>query len=495
MASIFRDILMDDMDDPPETDWQTGKALPERLVYMLTNEVLADVKFIVGSDHTEVKAHKNIIASASPVFFAMFAGPLAEQTEVAVPDIEADIFKQMLRLINADTFSLNEENVYGLLYCADKYLIQSMKNACVRFLHSLIDLNRVWNVLQTAIDFSLDDLKLECLQYISRDTIRCLGSSQFQNLGKECFSEVIRYERLSCKEELVYESSINWAANQCRKQNIAENDENIRSVLGDVIFAIRFPLMDVEYFARNITVKNILTKDEILSVFQSIHTKAEGLFSSEKRKQTMRLLRNISHADGSVEMIQRCMDNSENLFAAADIYCKTSDINLHGVIVYVPPSRTIQTKVSLRLKRSIKQEDIDIDYLHYRPRGYQDYGDNLMNQHGGDDLSNVENFTIAQDIDTHNVPFERQYTLKRNVWYRIEATVIFKPQWGNFSNRNRIKNSMNRFSSAHTTSSETCQVENVTHGNTSIVFRHIIGRDPGQPLIHTLISGLMISEV
>lgn len=88
---------MDDMDDPPETDWQTGKALPERLVYMLTNEVLADVKFIVGSDHTEVKAHKNIVASASPVFFAMFAGPLAEQTEVAVPDIEADIFKQMLR--------------------------------------------------------------------------------------------------------------------------------------------------------------------------------------------------------------------------------------------------------------------------------------------------------------------------------------------------------------------------------------------------------------
>lgn len=493
MASIFRDILMDDMDDPPDTDWQTGKSLPERLVYMLTNEMLADVNFIVGSDNIEVKAHKNIVASASPVFFAMFAGPLVEQSEVPVPDIEVDIFKQMLRLIYADKFSLNEENVYGLLYCADKYLIQSMKNACVRFLHSMIDLNRVWNVLQTSIDFSLDDLKIECLQYISRDTIRCLGSSQFQSLAKECFSEVIRYERLSCKEELVYECSINWAANQCRKQNIPENDENIRSVLGDVIFAIRFPLMDVEYFAKNITVKNILSKDELLSVFQSIHTKSEGLFSFEKRKQTMRLLRNISHADGSVEMIKQYMDNAEQLFAATDIYCKTLDINLHGVIVFVPPSRTIQTKVSLRLKRS--QDDIDVDYLHYRPRGYQEYGDNIMSIEG-DNLSCVENFSIAQDLDTHNVPLETQYRLRRNVWYTIEATITFNkapPQWGNFSNRNRMKKGVNRISPAYT--SDTCRVENVTIGNTSVVFRHIIGRDPGHPLIHTLISGLMVSEV
>ena len=49
------------------------------------------VTFIVGAEHEEVHAHKFVLISHSPVFHAMFEGPLAEKGKVefvcAVPYI------------------------------------------------------------------------------------------------------------------------------------------------------------------------------------------------------------------------------------------------------------------------------------------------------------------------------------------------------------------------------------------------------------------------
>ena len=65
--------------------------------YMLVNQINCDVTFIVGSEHEEVHAHKLILISRSPVFHAMFEGPLAEKGEVEMPDVERDTFLVFLR--------------------------------------------------------------------------------------------------------------------------------------------------------------------------------------------------------------------------------------------------------------------------------------------------------------------------------------------------------------------------------------------------------------
>jgi hypothetical protein len=38
-----------------------------------------------------------MLASASPVMYCMFHGPMAETGDVSIPDIEANIFKDMLK--------------------------------------------------------------------------------------------------------------------------------------------------------------------------------------------------------------------------------------------------------------------------------------------------------------------------------------------------------------------------------------------------------------
>jgi hypothetical protein len=78
-------------------DWQFGKTLPDRINYMLQNRLMCDVTFYVGTNRTAINAHTFMLASASPVFYSMFDGPMAETGDVSIPDIEANIFKDILK--------------------------------------------------------------------------------------------------------------------------------------------------------------------------------------------------------------------------------------------------------------------------------------------------------------------------------------------------------------------------------------------------------------
>ena len=78
-------------------EWQFGKTLPNRINYMLQNQLMCDVTFHVGANRTPIKAHKFMLASASPVFYSMLDGPMAEPDDVSIPDIEANIFKDILK--------------------------------------------------------------------------------------------------------------------------------------------------------------------------------------------------------------------------------------------------------------------------------------------------------------------------------------------------------------------------------------------------------------
>ena len=81
-----------------EESWQCKRSFEETNWHMLQDEKLCDVTFLVGSSKKEVKAHKFILASRSPVFFAMFCGSLPETSEtIEVPDIEPFIFRDLLR--------------------------------------------------------------------------------------------------------------------------------------------------------------------------------------------------------------------------------------------------------------------------------------------------------------------------------------------------------------------------------------------------------------
>ena len=86
-----------------EKDWQVNKSLKERNCHILETEDMADVVFMVGSekDQKRIAAHKVVLGSASPVFYSMLFGNLANNNKdiIEIPDVDPDSFMHMLRLV------------------------------------------------------------------------------------------------------------------------------------------------------------------------------------------------------------------------------------------------------------------------------------------------------------------------------------------------------------------------------------------------------------
>jgi len=186
------------------------------------------------------------------------------------------------------------------MYGSEKYMLHVIKDKCSHYLQSSLDEERACLVLQTAHDFHLDDLRTNALKFILNIGEPCLESKSFLSLSPECLRLVIESDDLKCKEEIIYQKIIEWSTKRCHDQNLTVNDENIRQVLGDLLYLVRFPIMEPKYFTENVSKKSLLTLDEIVKVYQSLDDKEIGVFPTKWR--------NIEHTEHMVCL--RCDTNN-----------------------------------------------------------------------------------------------------------------------------------------------------------------------------------------
>ncbi|KAH3791323.1 hypothetical protein DPMN_144806 [Dreissena polymorpha] len=66
---------------------------------LLEKQILYDMTLSSGNGCQPIRCHKCILASRSPVFEAMFCGPLDESKEIIeIPDIEESVLNSFVRL-------------------------------------------------------------------------------------------------------------------------------------------------------------------------------------------------------------------------------------------------------------------------------------------------------------------------------------------------------------------------------------------------------------
>jgi len=92
---------------------------------------------------------------------------------------------------------------------------------------------------------------------------------------------IMQFPSMSVSELSVFQACLAWSSKECHRQGIDVTPENQRSVLGSVLFHIRFPTMSLVEFAQEVSKTNVLTADDRCAVFEYIACQGDSCRCSE----------------------------------------------------------------------------------------------------------------------------------------------------------------------------------------------------------------------
>ena len=192
------------------------------------------------------------------------------------------------RFVYTDEVHLNADNVLPVLYTAKKYIITNLAKKCSEFLEENLSADTAPNLLEQSIMFDEKHLKDKVLIKIEHEASAVLSSEDFTKLSKEALCEVLQLNLQISSEMEVFEACMQWAENKCQQLQITTNGTNLREVLGDNLFLIRFPTMTGDDINDSVLPRDILTTYEGLQIFRylTVRSKPENLpFSIAARFQ------------------------------------------------------------------------------------------------------------------------------------------------------------------------------------------------------------------
>ncbi|XP_048245032.1 BTB/POZ domain-containing protein 6-like isoform X6 [Haliotis rufescens] len=247
-------------------NWQAGKTVTECNLHMLNTEDLSDVTFRVGSEKQVFRAHRYVLVSCSCVFHAMFCGPLAETGEVTITDIEADIFKEFLRYVYTDKATIDAETVTGLKYTSRKYSLEALYKLCETFLEKSLSEDNACQILEECHGYGELDVEQKVLKILTQGGKEVIQSPGFVKLCSDCMNKFVRSDVLYLKEEDVFDAVLSWTMERCRKEGVSDTPENIRRLLGEMRYEIRFTSIPLEYLVKVVGRSGVLTNSERMRI-------------------------------------------------------------------------------------------------------------------------------------------------------------------------------------------------------------------------------------
>ena len=147
---------------------------------LLESDKFCDVTFVVGEEKKEYPVVRAMFAIHSNVLESMLYGNMLESTlgRIELMDITPSTFEFLRLFCYGLDPELNAKNVVGILQCADKYLIEPLKGACIEFISS-ISISRDGNssdFLSLMIElnkYNLSDKILDIIDSVKRRVTRC----------------------------------------------------------------------------------------------------------------------------------------------------------------------------------------------------------------------------------------------------------------------------------------------------------------------------------
>lgn len=337
-----------------DPNWQAQKTcVRHRNAAMFNNELMSDVKFLVGpkTNQQVVHAHKYVLATGSSVFYAMFYGGLAaaqDKPEITIPDVEPAAFLVLLRYLYCDDIVLEADTVLATLYAAKKYLVPHLARACVAYLETSLTAQNACVLLSQSRLFEEPELAQQCWEIIDAQAQLALASEAFVEVDRCTLEAILSRESLNLSEAALFDAALSWASTQCARYGLEPSPENQRAVLGPALYLLRFPTMTLQEFADGAAQSQVLTLRETADIF--LHFVAANKpclqFPSNPRKglqpRVCRRFQSCAYRTNQWRYRGRC-DSIQ--------FCSDRRIFLRGFGLYGSSSGACEYKARIEVKR------------------------------------------------------------------------------------------------------------------------------------------------
>ena len=154
-----------------------------------------------------------------------------------------------------------------------KYEVTNLTKKCTQFMEKNLTIDTAVQLLDKMLPFKDQDSKSILLRMIKEQAPETLASEEFPKLSKKALHEILLLELNVSKEIEVFKASLAWAQHHCQKLQKSVNGANMRDVLGDNLYLIRFPTMSVDDINEVVLPQGILTAREGLQVLQYLTAK------------------------------------------------------------------------------------------------------------------------------------------------------------------------------------------------------------------------------
>lgn len=258
------------------------------------------------------------------------------------------IFFLIFRFLYYEDGDVSSTTVIGTLYTAEKYAVTDLVNLCRSFLETNITEETVCDIMENARIFNMTDLLTKCMHFIFQSEScarKVFESSGFLQCSRECLVPLVKADELPLKEEIIYKSLIRWAEHNCKKEgNDVEDFAAIRTMLGNLILHVRFPIMSLDTFWKIVAENDILSDTEKIQISRLISGKTANVTDFNSK------LRNFSRIFCLMRGTSLPLQNwvLSGIIDAVDFEVN-KPILLHGLILYggigVPYTYKIEVKV------------------------------------------------------------------------------------------------------------------------------------------------------
>uniref|UniRef100_T1GHS7 BTB domain-containing protein n=1 Tax=Megaselia scalaris TaxID=36166 RepID=T1GHS7_MEGSC len=205
-------------------------------------------------ENQSFSAHRVVLASSIPYFYAMFTNNMSESRtkEITMKEIDPESLETLINFAYSGKIRIDNHNVQNLMVGASFLQLNKVRDACADFLIEGFHPNNVLGIRHFADSMSCMHLISAADKYINLYFTKVSQCDEFLSLPFDELIELIRKDELNVTtEETIFEACMRW---------IKFDEINRSKQLPEVLARVRLPLLSPQFLADRVATEDLIRK-------------------------------------------------------------------------------------------------------------------------------------------------------------------------------------------------------------------------------------------